>query len=123
MSVYSLTERRAIFVYEATRLAGIAAKAPVIPASWEERDESSKAQYRKAVERQCSEQNTESPDELHESWMQSYIAMGWTYGPVYDPEQKTHPDLVPYSELDPTERNKDEIFMALCEIARKYIRD
>ena len=48
--------------------------------------------------------------------------MGWKYGGTYSRELKTHPDLVPYAELGRLERDKDEVFMALCDIARLYVR-
>lgn len=47
--------------------------------------------------------------------------MGWRYGPVRDREAKTHPDMVPYDELERRERDKDAVFVALCEIARQWI--
>lgn len=53
--------------------------------------------------------------------MQSYFSMGWVYGEVYDREAKAHPDLVPYADLGQLERDKDAVFVALCEIARLYI--
>ena len=40
-----LTELRAIFVYEGARLAAIAAKAPIIPEIWQERDEAFQTQF------------------------------------------------------------------------------
>jgi len=55
--------------------------------------------------------------------MQNYFSMGWIYGTKYSREEKTHPDLVPYSDLDQLERDKDSVFVALCEIARQWIRD
>ena len=39
----------------------------------------------------------------------------------YDPENRIHPDLVTYSELDPKERVKDEVFVRLVEIAKDCI--
>ena len=55
------------------------------------------------------------------SWMQSYFTMGWHYEPEYSREQKTHPDLVPYAQLGQLERDKDAVFVALCDIARQWI--
>ena len=115
-----LTERRAKFVYEGARLAAIASLAPIIPAPWEERDEPFRAQFLKVI-RQCGEQRSRSPEELHRSWMQTYFAMGWEYGDTYDCENKIHPDLVPYADLNSLERDKDAVFVALCEIARQWI--
>ena len=47
--------------------------------------------------------------------------MGWVYGEKYDRENKIHLDLVPYAQLGQLERDKDAVFVALCEIARQWI--
>ena len=116
-----LTERRSRFVYNAARLAAQAANAPVIPVVWDDREVPFRTQFREVIERQCGEQRSQSPEELHGSWMQAYYAMGWIYGPEYDREEKLHPDLVPYADLGQLERDKDAVFVALCEIARLWI--
>lgn len=117
----NINERRAIFVYESARLAAIASQAPIVPAAWMDREESFRKQFCEVIMRQCGEQRSMSPEELHGSWMQAYFAMGWEYGEVYSREAKTHPDLVPYAQLGQLERDKDAVFIALCEIARQYI--
>jgi len=118
-----LLEQRASFVYNAARLAAVAACAPVIPVPWAEREEAFRNQFLKVIERQCGPQRSNSPEELHGSWMQAYFAMGWVYGEHYDREKKIHPDLVPYNQLGQLERDKDAVFVALCEIARQFIYD
>ena len=55
--------------------------------------------------------------------MQAYFAMGWVYGEQHNPTLKTHPDLVPYAQLGRLEQDKDAVFVALCEIAEKWIYD
>lgn len=117
----NLNERRAEFVYNGARIAAIAAEAPIIPVQWSEREEAFKAQFLDVIERQCDEQRSKSPEELHGSWMQSYFLMGWIYGKVYNRDKKIHPDLVPYKDLGQLERDKDAVFIALCEIARQFI--
>ena len=119
----TLIERRAEFIYEGTRIAAKASGAPIIPASWSEREQPFREQFLKVIERQCGEQRSHSPEELHGSWMQSYFSMGWVYGETYSHENKIHPDLVPYAELGQLERDKDAVFVALCEIARQWIYD
>ena len=119
----NLTERRAEFVYEGARIAAIAAKAPIVPATWSDREEAFKAQFLEVIERQCGHQRSSSPEELHGSWMQAYFAMGWTYGEEYDRSRLIHPDLVPYDQLGQLEKDKDAVFVALCEIARQWIYD
>ena len=117
----SITERRSRFVYDGARLAAQAAGAPIIPVPWDEREEPFKEQFRKVIDRQCGDMRSRSPEELHGSWMQAYIDMGWLYGPEYDREGKRHPDMVPYADLGQLEQDKDAVFVALCEIARQWI--
>ena len=119
----NLKERRAEFVYNGARLAAIAAKAPIVPVLWAEREESFKKQFLDVIERQCGYQRSTSPEELHGSWMQAYLEMGWIEGEPYDREKRVHPDLVPYALLGQLERDKDAVFVALCEIARQFIYD
>ena len=118
-----LTEQRARFVYDAARLAAEAAGAPIVPVPWAEREDAFRAQFRDVIERQMGERRSRSPEELHRSWMQAYYAMGWVYGETYDREAKQHPDLVPYADLGQLERDKDAVFVALCEIARQWVYD
>jgi len=118
----NLIERRAQFVYDAARLAAAAAEAPIVPALWNEREEPFKEQFREVIERQCGDRRLRSQEELHGGWMQAYAEMGWTYGEEYDRENKVHPDLVPYAELEQREQDKDAVFIALCEIARQWMR-
>lgn len=117
----TLTERRARFVYDAARLAAAAAEAPIVPVPWDEREEAFRTQFLEVIGRQCGPNRSTSPEELHGSWMQAYIGMGWVYGETYDREQKVHPDLVPYAQLGQLEQDKDAVFVALCEIARQWI--
>ena len=119
----NLKERRAEFVYNGARIAAIASEAPIVPVEWSEREEAFRLQFLDVIERQCGERRSKSPEELHGSWMQAYYAMGWKYGDVYDREDKIHPDLVPYADLGQLERDKDAVFVALCEIARQFIYD
>jgi len=119
--ISKLTDMRASFVYNAARLAAIASKAPIVPVPFEEREDAFREQFYEVIERQCGPNRSTSPEELHGSWMQSYISMGWVYGEKYDREKKIHPDLVPYLQLGKLEQDKDAVFVALCEIARQWI--
>ena len=119
--VPDLTERRAKFVYDGARLAAEAAGAPIVPVPWDEREHAFKAQFLEVIDRQCGEQRSTSPEELHGTWMDAYLEMGWVYGAKYDREKKAHPDMVPYADLGQLERDKDAVFVALCEIARQWV--
>lgn len=117
-----LNERRVRFVYEGARIAAIAAHAPTIPEQWAEREGDFRTQFRNVIRKQCNlDSRSFSPEQLHENWVAAYLKMGWKYGPVRDREKREHPDIVPYDELGPLERDKDKVFIALCEIARQWI--
>lgn len=51
-----------------------------------------------------------TPEQSHEGWLREKEGAGWKYGPVKDPESKTHPCFVPYADLPPAQRAKDAIF-------------
>jgi hypothetical protein len=117
----TLTERRAIFVYEAARLQARAVDAPIVPEPWDERDAPFRDQFLGVIEMMCGSDRKSSPEELHDDWVRAYEAMGWTYGPTRDPKAKTHPDMVPFDKLGFREQIKDAVFVALCEVARQWI--
>jgi hypothetical protein len=117
----TLMERRAEFIYNGARLAAIAAQAPIVPVEWAQREPAFRSQLLDVIERQMGDERSESPEELHGTWVQAYLDMGWVYGETYDREARIHPDLVPYNELGQLERDKDAVFVALCEIARQWI--
>ena len=119
----TLTERRAKFVYDAARLAAEATQAPIVPIPWDEREDTFREQFLAMIERQCGPQRSSSPEELHGSWMQAYLTMGWAYADTYDRGAKTHPDLVPYADLGQLKKDKDAVFIAFCEIARQWVYD
>jgi hypothetical protein len=121
--VSDLNFRRAVFVYEAARLAAQAANAPIVPAAWTQREHGFRAQFLNVIERQSGSDASESPEKLHNAWVRAYEDMGWVYDQDYDPVKKFHPDMVPYAQLGQLEQDKDSVFVALCEIARLWIRE
>lgn len=54
-----------------------------------------------------------TPEESHQRWCDFKVADGWVYGLVKDVVAKTHPCLVPYSELPSEQRVKDYLFAAV----------
>lgn len=117
----NLTTRRAKFVYDGARLAAEAANAPIIPVLWDEREEAFKTQFLDVIDLQCSDKRSSSPEELHNTWWEAYVKMGWKYGKEYSRENKIHPDMVPYDKLGQLEQDKDAVFILLCDIARLLI--
>lgn len=51
------------------------------------------------------------PQASHESWYAEKASQGWVYGEVKDVEKKTHPCMVPYSELPIQQQTKDSLFI------------
>ena len=48
-----------------------------------------------------------TPRQAHERWVEAMTADGWRYGERKDPELRTHPNMVAYSELPQAQRVKD----------------
>jgi hypothetical protein len=58
-----------------------------------------------------------TPRQSHESWLRGKTETGWSWGPVKDPETKTHPCFVPYDELPESQQVKDLIFVITAKVA------
>lgn len=56
-----------------------------------------------------------TPEQSHESWLKEKADTGWKYGPVKDPEKREHPCFVPYAELPPEQRAKDDVYVAVVK--------
>jgi hypothetical protein len=61
------------------------------------------------------------PHRSHESWLKEKAETGWKYGPIKDPEAKTHPCFLPYGELPESQRVKDHLFIAVCRNLYKHL--
>lgn len=120
----TLSERRAIFVYEGAILQAVAVDAPIVPESWPDRDEAFRSQFVAYVDGLCQKNDEDfpTPEAAHDSWWHAYEAMGWVYGPERNIVTRTHPDMVPFAELEQREQDKDAVFLALVQIARDWIR-
>jgi hypothetical protein len=62
------------------------------------------------------------PKESHASWLAEKEANGWKFGPVKDPEKKEHPCMVPYEQLPPEQRAKDDLFTHTVTIVAGALR-
>lgn len=51
----------------------------------------------------------------HDNWLQGKQLTGWSYGKVYDPEKKLHPNIVPWEQLPAEEQEKDRLFRRVVE--------
>jgi hypothetical protein len=57
-----------------------------------------------------------TPEQLHVEWCRFKDEDGWTWGPEKNPLDKTHPCLVPYADLPPEQRLKDDLFQAVVAV-------
>ena len=58
----------------------------------------------------------QTPEQLHDTWCEHRRAHGWTYGPVKNEVEQTHPCLVPYDQLPTEQRRKDHLFAAIVRV-------
>ncbi len=65
--------------------------------------------------RRVYEDRSVTAEEMHESWMQYKRDHGWSHGNAKSEELKTHPCMLPYSQLHVQDRAKDAIFLAICK--------
>lgn len=98
--------------HEANRAVQLEQAAPGIPVAppWDEFPEEERAGVIAGVE---SALGGATPEQLHDAWCDAKRADGWEWGPVKDTEQRAHPNLVAYAELDADQRAKDALFQAI----------
>lgn len=55
----------------------------------------------------------------HDAWMAEKVATGWVYGATKNPEATppTHPCIVPFDKLPPSQQFKDRLFRTLVHAA------
>jgi hypothetical protein len=51
----------------------------------------------------------------HDQWLAQKKLDGWKFGKVKDAQKKTHPMMVPYSQLPEFERRKDALVNAVVD--------
>jgi hypothetical protein len=81
---------------------------------WAEADEWQKSTIRQGIAF-VIENPQAGPGDSHRSWLDVKLAEGWNYGPVKDPERKTHPCIVPYEDLPAEQKAKDYIFLSVVK--------
>ena len=62
-----------------------------------------------------------TPKELHEKWCEEKTRNGWRHGEEKCAEKKTHPCLVPYDDLPPHQKMKDELFLGVVKACAKTL--
>ena len=56
-----------------------------------------------------------TPEQLHQNWVDYRASNGWVYGPEKDEVAKTHPCMVSYADLPPSQRVKDRVFRSIVQ--------
>lgn len=80
--------------------------------SWEEAEKWQRESAIKGVEFALA--NPDAGGEAqHAAWSKDKLDDGWKYGEVKDATLKTHPCLVPYTELPLEQRTKDYLFQGV----------
>ena len=59
----------------------------------------------------------------HKVWCAEKLEAGWIFGPTKDPEKKTHPCLVPFSDLPREQRAKDHLFRGVVLALSRYLEE
>ncbi|MFJ8923854.1 RyR domain-containing protein [Streptomyces sp. NPDC102415] len=96
--------------HDANRAWQIATGDPNVSPLWDDAPEWQRAS---AIDGVRHAQNGATAEQLHQAWCDYKAADGWAHGSVKDETAKTHPCLVPYSELPPEQLRKDDLFAAI----------
>jgi len=80
--------------------------------TWADAPEWQKDTTRKGV-RYIQEHPDAPAGALHQAWIDEKKSDGWVYGKVKDAEKKTHPMMIPYTELPLIEKVKDHLIATL----------
>lgn len=86
--------------------------------AWDDAPEWQKASARKGVEGALA---GNTPEQSHEGWLAEKRADGWRHGPTKDPVAKTHPCFLPYAELPPDQRAKDDLYLSVVRAVANAI--
>ena len=100
-------------VHESVRAYKNALKEDSLP-PWDEAPDWQKNATKAAVEFRLKNPTSE-PSHQHEQWMAEKISNGWKYGEAKDAAAKTHPLLLPYSQLPVSERLKDRLVQSIID--------
>lgn len=103
-------EQIARVAHEANRVLQIIEEDPAPSLSWNFASEEQRASVVDGVKAALA---GNTPEESHENWIAFKVKHGWTYGPVKDEFEKTHPCMVPYDQLPANQQIKDHLFSAI----------
>lgn len=88
---------------------------------WNEAPEYNHRSAMVGVKAICENPNL-TPEECHDVWMEAKKADGWVYGEVKCRDNKTHPSLVPFAELSPSEQYKDCLVISIVKSYTDFLQ-
>lgn len=88
--------------------------------SWEEAPEWQRESAIKGVDFNLLNPNAPA-SASHDSWLEVKRADGWKYGEVKDADKKEHPCFVPYEQLPESQKAKDHLFKAICNVFSHHV--
>ena len=59
-----------------------------------------------------------TPEDIHNLWMDERIKNGWKYGTAIDYAKKEHPCIVSYDKLSSEQQLKDKLFLSIIHVMR-----
>jgi len=80
--------------------------------SWDDSPEWQKESAIKGVEYKLNNLDI-TPEDQHKGWCDHKTSEGWVYGETKDEVKKTHPCLVPYTDLPSEQKVKDYLFASV----------
>ena len=83
---------------------------------WDSAEEWQRQSCRDGVEFFLRNQHTITPADSHNNWLKHKRSEGWTYGETKDPVKKTHPCMLPFTELPQAQKTKDYLFLAVMRL-------
>ena len=87
--------------------------------SWEKAPEWQKESARNGVRFFMKNPKATAIDS-HENWLKTKTEQGWKHGMIKDAEKKTHPCMVPFSDLPREQRVKDYLFRATVKTVLEW---
>lgn len=111
-------ENTARLCHEANRVLQLSAVDPEPSPPWDQASEWQKESSREGVRKALQ---GETPEQLHESWLEFKLRDGWVYGDIKDEHKKTHPCMVRYEDLPEDQQIKDEMFHTIVQTQLKNV--
>ena len=102
----------AMIAFNAARSLFIASGDTPVPPPWADAPDWQKEAAERGV-RFCLQHPDAEAADAHDNWFKEMTVLGWARGERLDAAAKTHPNLVPYEELRPSDRAAYDLFKSV----------